>query len=110
MGTNLASSDAGGNWMDGRMDERVHDCFDYALYYYTGIGPGNVSLMNWRFERGADVVTIPLEEYQGLIPFLVGFWIDDDSRRHACRAGLCKLVDLALRSAHLARLHFGVLF
>lgn len=44
------------------------------------------------------------------IPFLVGFWIDDDSRRHACRAGFCKLVDLALRSAHLARLHFGVLF
>lgn len=47
--------------------------------------------------------------YQGYL-FLVEFWIDDDSRRHACRAGLCKLVDLALRSAHLARLHFEVLF
>lgn len=60
--------------------------------------------MKWRFEDGGLGHTIPLEGYL----FLWHFELMTIHDEHARRAGLFKLVDLALRSAHLARLHFEV--
>lgn len=99
--------------MDGRANERVHDCFDYALYYYyTGIGPGYVSLMKWRFEKGCRVRsrTIPLDGYQGYLFScgIFGFMTTHDDMR-AGQDHVSWLI-WPCGSAHLARLHFEVLF
>ena len=79
------------------------------LHYYMGVGPGNVSLMRGRSER-AGVVTIPLEEYQGYLFCFRNFGLMTTYDDTHLGQELWKLVDLASRPVHLARLHFGVLF